>query len=40
MNPISLFPPIGPAPAALADLRARVGDAALEAVIDENYTWG
>ncbi|KND34706.1 NUDIX domain-containing protein [Streptomyces acidiscabies] len=36
---LPLFPPIGPALAALPDPRAVVGDAALEAVTDENYTW-
>ncbi len=32
-------PPGGPALAALADPRAVVADAALNAVTDENYTW-
>ncbi|RPK88546.1 hypothetical protein EES47_13960 [Streptomyces sp. ADI98-12] len=36
---LSIFPPIGPALAALAIPRAVVTDAALEAVTDENYTW-
>ncbi|MEW2131102.1 NUDIX domain-containing protein [Streptomyces sp. NPDC005435] len=36
---LPLFPPIGPALAALAHPRAVVGDAALPAVTDENYTW-
>ena len=34
-----LFPPIGPALSALADPRAQVTDAALDAVTDANYTW-
>ncbi|MFH8342519.1 NUDIX domain-containing protein [Streptomyces sp. AM6-12] len=36
---LPLFPPIGPALAALGDPRAAVGAAALDAVTDENYTW-
>lgn len=36
---LPIFPPIGTALAALPDPRAVVGDAALEAVTDENYTW-
>jgi 8-oxo-dGTP pyrophosphatase MutT (NUDIX family) len=36
---LPLFPPLGPALAALPDPRAAVTDAALEAVTDENYTW-
>ncbi|MFE4593119.1 NUDIX hydrolase [Streptomyces laurentii] len=36
---LPLFPPLGPALAALSDPRAAVTDAALEAVTDENYTW-
>ncbi|WP_199829556.1 hypothetical protein [Streptomyces sp. MMG1121] len=36
---LPVFPPIGPALAALVDPRAAVGDAALDAVTDENYTW-
>ncbi|MFD4172416.1 NUDIX domain-containing protein [Streptomyces anulatus] len=36
---LSIFPPIGPALAALAGPRAAVTDAALEAVTDENYIW-
>ncbi|MFJ3213243.1 NUDIX domain-containing protein [Streptomyces flaveolus] len=36
---LPIFPPLGPALAALADPRATVGDAALDAVTDENYTW-
>lgn len=36
---LPIFPPIGPALAALPDPRAAVTDAALEAVTDENYTW-
>ena len=36
---LPLFPPIGPALAALPDPRATVGDAALDAVTDDNYTW-
>ncbi|WP_314613545.1 NUDIX domain-containing protein [Streptomyces stackebrandtii] len=36
---LPLFPPIGPALAALPDPRATVTDAALPAVTDENYIW-
>ncbi|MET8974692.1 NUDIX domain-containing protein [Streptomyces sp. NPDC004539] len=36
---LPIFPPIGPALAALPDPRASVDDAALDAVTDENYTW-
>ncbi|MFD9271265.1 NUDIX domain-containing protein [Streptomyces goshikiensis] len=36
---LPIFPPIGPALAALADPHAAVTDAALDAVTDENYTW-
>ncbi|GGN45207.1 NUDIX domain-containing protein [Streptomyces fuscichromogenes] len=36
---LPVFPPIGPALAALADPRTSVPDAALAAVTDENYTW-
>ncbi|MBR7831859.1 NUDIX domain-containing protein [Actinospica durhamensis] len=36
---LPLFPPIGPVLRALADPRAPVTDAALEAVTDANYTW-
>ncbi|MFB6615556.1 NUDIX domain-containing protein [Streptomyces sp. NPDC056367] len=36
---LPVFPPVGPALAALEDPRATVADAALEAVTDENYTW-
>ncbi|MEU3076992.1 NUDIX domain-containing protein [Streptomyces laurentii] len=36
---LPLFPPLGPALAALPDPRAAVTDASLEAVTDENYTW-
>ncbi|RSS59937.1 NUDIX hydrolase [Streptomyces sp. WAC01280] len=36
---LPLFPPIGPALAALPDPRATVTDAALPAVTDENYLW-
>ncbi|MFJ9343133.1 NUDIX domain-containing protein [Streptomyces sp. NPDC101733] len=36
---LPIFPPIGPGLAALADPRAPVADAALEAVTDANYTW-
>ncbi|MER8032973.1 NUDIX domain-containing protein [Streptomyces bauhiniae] len=36
---LPLFPPIGPTLAALADPYAAVGDAALPAVTDKNYTW-
>ncbi|MER6847049.1 NUDIX domain-containing protein [Streptomyces flaveolus] len=36
---LPIFPPIGPALAALPDPRAAVGDAAPDAVTDENYTW-
>ena len=36
---LPIFPPIGPALAALPDPRATVGDAALDAVTDDNYTW-
>lgn len=36
---LPIFPPIGPALAALPDPRAPVGDAALDAVTDDNYTW-
>ncbi|WP_199572495.1 NUDIX domain-containing protein [Streptomyces murinus] len=36
---LPLFPPIGPALAALDHPRAAVADAALDAVTDENYTW-
>ncbi|MEV7616204.1 NUDIX domain-containing protein [Streptomyces sp. NPDC089799] len=36
---LPIFPPIGPALAALSDPRAAVADAALNAVTDANYTW-
>ncbi|MFJ9822808.1 NUDIX hydrolase [Streptomyces sp. NPDC101160] len=36
---LPIFPPIGPALAALPDPRAAVAEVALEAVTDENYTW-
>ncbi|MFJ3514600.1 MULTISPECIES: NUDIX domain-containing protein [unclassified Streptomyces] len=36
---LPLFPPIGPALAALPDPRAAPASTALEAVTDENYTW-
>ncbi|MEV5347363.1 hypothetical protein [Streptomyces achromogenes] len=36
---LPVFPPIGPALAALPEPRATVTDAALPAVTDENYTW-
>ncbi|MFF0386931.1 NUDIX hydrolase [Streptomyces sp. NPDC004286] len=36
---LPIFPPIGPALAALDDPRAPVGSVALDAVTDENYTW-
>ncbi|QTD95731.1 NUDIX domain-containing protein [Streptomyces cyanogenus] len=36
---LPLFPPIGPALAALPDPRAPITNAALDAVTDENYTW-
>ncbi|MEU9031300.1 hypothetical protein AB0D46_28065 [Streptomyces sp. NPDC048383] len=36
---LPIFPPIGPALAALADPRANVTDAATEPVTDENRTW-
>lgn len=36
---LPIFPPIGPALAALTCPRAAVADAALEAVTDANYTW-
>ncbi|MFD9515883.1 NUDIX domain-containing protein [Streptomyces sp. NPDC059979] len=36
---LPIFPPIGPALAALADPRASVAGAALNAVTDENYIW-
>ncbi|MEV5513189.1 hypothetical protein AB0L50_09710 [Streptomyces flaveolus] len=36
---LPLYPPIGPALAALPHLRATVGDAALDAVTDDSYTW-
>ncbi|MFJ5220138.1 NUDIX hydrolase [Streptomyces sp. NPDC088354] len=36
---LAIFPPIGPALAALSSPRAAVGDAALDAVTDDNYTW-
>ncbi|GAA0316284.1 hypothetical protein GCM10010302_64230 [Streptomyces polychromogenes] len=36
---LPLFPPLGPALAALPDPRATVADAALDAVTDETYTW-
>lgn len=36
---LPIFPPIGPALAALDHPRATVADAALDAVTDENYTW-
>ncbi|MFM9611482.1 NUDIX domain-containing protein [Streptomyces niveiscabiei] len=36
---LPVFPPIGSALTALPDPRAVVGDAALDAVTDENYTW-
>ncbi|MFD8637971.1 NUDIX domain-containing protein [Streptomyces sp. NPDC059533] len=36
---LPIFPPIGPALAALTDPRATVTDAALDAVTDANYTW-
>ncbi|WP_327581619.1 NUDIX hydrolase [Nonomuraea sp. NBC_00507] len=36
---LPIFPPIGPALAALPDPRAPIIDAALPAVTDDNYTW-
>ncbi|WP_031015778.1 NUDIX domain-containing protein [Streptomyces sp. NRRL F-5727] len=36
---LPIFPPIGPALAALPDPRAAVTDAALEAVTDDTYSW-
>lgn len=36
---LPIFPPIGPALAALADPHAAVTDTALDAVTDANYTW-
>ncbi|MCZ0211326.1 NUDIX hydrolase [Streptomyces sp. UMAF16] len=36
---LPIFPPIGPALAALPDPHATATDAALPAVTDENYTW-
>ncbi|MFJ2817551.1 MULTISPECIES: NUDIX domain-containing protein [unclassified Streptomyces] len=36
---LPIFPPIGPALAALTGPRAAVTDSALEAVTDDNYTW-
>ncbi|WP_219510905.1 NUDIX domain-containing protein [Nonomuraea ceibae] len=36
---LPIFPPIGPALAALSSPRAIVTDAALPAVTDDNYTW-
>ncbi|MER7178556.1 hypothetical protein ABT404_03540 [Streptomyces hyaluromycini] len=36
---LPIFPPIGPALAALADPRAPVTNTALPAVTDANYTW-
>ncbi|MFF5933365.1 NUDIX hydrolase [Streptomyces sp. NPDC012508] len=36
---LPIFPPIGPALATLADPRAAVANAALDAVTDANYTW-
>ncbi|MFJ6437770.1 NUDIX hydrolase [Streptomyces sp. NPDC091416] len=36
---LPIFPPIGPALAALPDPRAAVTNAALPAITDENYTW-
>ncbi|MFD8261336.1 NUDIX hydrolase [Streptomyces griseoluteus] len=36
---LPIFPPIGPALAALDNPRAPAGNAALDAVTDENYTW-
>ncbi|MFE3607342.1 NUDIX domain-containing protein [Streptomyces goshikiensis] len=36
---LPIFPPIGPALAALTDPRAAITDAALDAVTDANYTW-
>ncbi|MEU6666247.1 NUDIX hydrolase [Streptomyces sp. NPDC046727] len=36
---LPVFPPVGSPLAALPDPRAAVGDAALDAVTDENYTW-
>ncbi|TDD52036.1 hypothetical protein E1286_09355 [Nonomuraea terrae] len=36
---LPIFPPIGPAPAALPSPYAPVGDAALPAVTDDTYTW-
>jgi ADP-ribose pyrophosphatase YjhB (NUDIX family) len=36
---LPIFPPIGPALAALAATDAPISDAALPAVTDENYTW-
>lgn len=36
---LPIFPPIGPALAALTDPRAAVTDASLSAVTDANYTW-
>ncbi|MFK4108778.1 NUDIX hydrolase [Streptomyces sp. NPDC002176] len=36
---LPIFPPIGPALAALDNPRAPIGNAALDAVTDDNYTW-
>ncbi|WP_405940847.1 NUDIX domain-containing protein [Streptomyces sp. NBC_00207] len=36
---LPIFPPIGPALAALTDPHATITDAALDAVTDETYTW-
>ncbi|MEU3778551.1 NUDIX domain-containing protein [Streptomyces sp. NPDC032472] len=36
---LAIFPPIGPALAALPDPRAAVADGSLAAVTDDNYTW-
>ncbi|MFE9664010.1 NUDIX domain-containing protein [Streptomyces sp. NPDC005955] len=36
---LPIYPPVGPALAALPNPRSTVADAALEAFTDENYTW-
>lgn len=36
---LPIFPPVGPALAALHDPRATVGDAAPATVTDDNHTW-
>ncbi|MFI0915535.1 hypothetical protein [Streptomyces abikoensis] len=36
---LPIFPPLGPALGSLTSPHAIVGDAALPAVTDENYTW-